>query len=108
MKISNIKNDVSFQHKILIDIGASNPKGTLKISAVTDSGKQILKQKGNLYLNNTVKGFVDGNDFIAKLAKVIKRTYERVLLKDKSGECPLSSTDKLNGLGLRFKSFVKI
>lgn len=95
MKISSIKNDVSFQHKILIDIGASNPKGTLKISAVTDAGKQILKQKGNLYLNNTVKGFVDGNDFIAKLAKVIKRTYERVLLKDKSGECPLSPTDKL-------------
>ena len=95
MKISSIKNDVSFQHKILIDIGASNPKGTLKISAVTDAGKQILKQKGNLYLNNTVKGFVDGHDFIAKLAKVIKRTYERVLLKDKSGECPLSPTDKL-------------
>ncbi len=95
MKIINIKNDVSFQHKILIDIGASNPKGTLKIAAVTDSGKQILKEKGNLYLNNTVKGFLDNNDFIQKLAKVIKRTYNRVLLKDKSGEFPLSSKDKL-------------
>lgn len=95
MKIANVKNDVSFQHKILIDIGASNPKGTLKIAAVTDLGKQILKEQGGLYLNNTVKGFIDGNDFIKKLAIVIKRTYERVLLKDKSGECPLSPQDKL-------------
>ena len=68
MRVSDVKNNPSFQHKILIDIGASNPKGTLKISAITDSGKQILKEKGaNLYLNNTVKGFIDGNDFITKL-----------------------------------------
>ena len=97
MRVTGIeRNQPNFKHKILIDIGASNPKGTLKISAITDAGKQILKENTpNMYLNNTVKGFIDGNDFIAKLAKVIKRTYERVLLKDKSGEFPLSAKDKL-------------
>ena len=97
MRVTGVeRNQPNFKHKILIDIGASNPKGTLKISAITDAGKQILKENTpNMYLNNTVKGFIDGNDFIAKLAKVIKRTYERVLLKDKSGEFPLSAKDKL-------------
>ena len=97
MRVTDVKNNnLNFKHKILIDIGASNPKGTLKIAAITDLGKQILKENTpNMYLNNTVKGFKDGKDFIDKLAKVIKRTYNRVLLKDKSGEFPLSPKDKL-------------
>ncbi len=96
MKIADTNNNLSFQHRILIDLGASNPKGTLKIAAVTDLGKQIFKENTpNMYLNNTVKGFKDGKDFIDKLIKVIKRTYNRVLLRDKSGEFPLSPKDKL-------------
>ncbi|MBQ4114133.1 hypothetical protein IJD34_01875 [bacterium] len=96
MKVSNSFQDVSFKHKILMDIGASNPKGTLKISAITDAGKLILKESGpNSYVNNTVKGFLNAQDFIDKIAKIIKRTYNKVLLKDESGEFALSSTDKL-------------
>ena len=99
MRVNNIKNDIAFGHKILIDIGASNPKGTLKISAVTESGKQILKESG--YLNDTVKGFVDSNDFINKIGKVIKRTCDRVLLKDKSGVFPLTPEEKfLSGVAI--------
>ena len=95
MKVSNI-SDLSFQHKILMDIGASNPKGTLKIRALTDCGKEILKENSpNSYVNTTVKGFKDAKDFIDKISKIIKRTYDRVLLKDKSGEFPLTLKDKL-------------
>ena len=95
MRVSGIKSEQSFQHKIILDIGASNPKGTLKISAITDAGKEILKESKNSYLNNTVDGFVDAKDFVSKIANVIKRTYNRVLLKDKSGEFPLSGEDKM-------------
>lgn len=95
MRVSGIKSEKSFQHKIILDIGASNPKGTLKISAITDAGKEILKESKNSYLNNTVDGFVDAKDFVSKIANVIKRTYNRVLLKDKSGEFPLSEEDKM-------------
>ena len=94
MRVNSI-DSTSFQHKILIDIGASNPKGTLKITAITNSGKKILKENSpNSYLNNTVKGFENSKDFINKVARVIKRTYERVLLKHVSGEFPLSAADK--------------
>lgn len=96
MKVSEVSSGVNFKHKILIDIGASNPKGTLKVAAVTDAGKRILKENSpNSYLNNTVKGFESAKDFMEKIAKVVKRTYNRVLLKDKSGEFVLSDKDKM-------------
>ena len=45
-----------------MDIGASNPKGTLKITAISDYGKQILRENSaNSYVNNTVKGFKNAN-----------------------------------------------
>lgn len=97
MRISKVDgSNVNFKHKIIMDIGASNPKGTLKITAISDAGKVILRENTpNSFLNNTVKGFNGAKDFVSKLNKVIKRTYDRVLLKDKSGEFPLSNTDKL-------------
>ena len=96
MRISPTNENVNFQHRILIDIGASNPKGTLKIKALTNSGKEILKENSpNSYLNNTVKGFNGGKDFVEKLYNIVRRTHERVLLKHKSGEFPLSPKDLL-------------
>lgn len=96
MKVSSVQQSTAFQHKIILDIGASNPKGTLKISAISDAGKLILKESGpNSYLNNTVKGFMNAQDFIDKIAKVVRSTYSKVLLKDESGEFPLSASDKL-------------
>lgn len=92
----NNRFNPNFQHKILIDIGASNPKGTLKISAISDMGNIILRENSpNSYLNNTVKGFNGSKDFVNKLYKVIQRTYNRVLLKNESGEFPLSAKDML-------------
>ena len=89
-------NGISFGHKILMDIGASNPKGTLKITAITDAGKTILRENSpNSYLNDTINGFDGAKDFVNKVYKMIRRTYERVLLKDKSGEFPLSPKDLL-------------
>lgn len=96
MRIPEVKSNPTFQHKILIDIGASNPKGTLKITGITDTGRRILKESSaNSYLNDTVWGFEGAKDFIQKVAKVIKRTHERILLKDISGEFPLSNKDKM-------------
>ena len=96
MRISEIKGNTNFQHRILIDIGASNPKGTLKITAITDAGKKIFKEKSaNSYLNDTVNGFNGAQDFINKVAKIIKRTHERILLRDKSGVFPMSNKEKL-------------
>ena len=92
----NQQSNTNFQHKILLDIGASNPKGTLKITALSDMGKVILRENSpNSYLNNTVKGFNGAKDFVTKLYKVIQRTYDRVLLKNESGEFPLSGKDLL-------------
>ena len=90
----------TFQHKIIMDIGASNPKGTLKITVLSDLGKTILRVNSpNSYVNNTVDGFESAKDFIEKIGKIIRRTYERVLLKDQSGEFPLSEKDKkLSGI----------
>ena len=34
MSVSNVNDDTSFQHKILIDIGASNPKKTGEVGLV--------------------------------------------------------------------------
>ncbi|MBE7704077.1 MAG: hypothetical protein E7Z89_08540 [Cyanobacteria bacterium SIG28] len=96
MRVSEAKGSLGFQHKIFMDIGASNPKGTLKVLAVTDKGKKILRENSpNSYVNDTVKGFVNAQDFIDKIAKIIKRTQDRILLKDKSGEFPLSEKEKL-------------
>lgn len=96
MRVTSLSDGQSFKHKIFIDIGASNPKGTLKITAIKNDGGIILKENSpNSYVNNTIRGFDDAKDFIDKVAKIIKRTHDRVLLKHKSGECPLSLEDKL-------------
>ena len=48
-------NNISFRHKIIIDIGASNPKGTCKVLVESEDGSELSKKKG--YLNNTTEGF---------------------------------------------------
>ena len=92
MKIQKVDNSTSFQHKILIDIGASNPKGTLKVAAISDSGELLLKE--NSYLNNTVRGFDNEADFVNKLYNVVKNTHRRILWKEENREISLSKQDK--------------
>ncbi len=88
MKVSNISSNVSFGHKIIIDIGASNPKGTCKVLVKSDDGRNLYKNNG--YLNDTTNGFrtadstgrkIDGGqaDFISKLDDVIFQAHKDVL-----------------------------
>lgn len=76
----NCKNNTlkpSFQHKIILDIGDNNPRGSLKISAKTDDGKDIFTKSG-VFVNDTASGFDSSEDFVNKISAVIKETYDNV------------------------------
>ncbi|MBQ8848605.1 MAG: hypothetical protein IJ003_06640 [Candidatus Gastranaerophilales bacterium] len=92
----NVRNNYNFGHKILIDIGASNPKGSCKVRGISEDGREIFKSSG--YLNTTVKGFRmkkdeetgkrdNGQaDFITKLDDVIYNAHRRILAREKNGK----------------------
>ena len=95
MKINNITPKINFGHKIIIDIGASNPKGTCKVLVKSDDGRDLLKTNG--FLNSTSDTFstvdpktgeVDGGqkDFICKLDDVIYNAHQDVLELANKGE----------------------
>lgn len=103
MKISNVGNNVNFGHKVLIDIGASNPKGTCKVLVKSDDGRDLYKTNG--YLNNTPDGFstkdkngkkIDGGqaDFISKLDDVIFNAHKDVLKLAKEGKIHFAKDSK--------------
>ncbi len=89
MKVNNIGTSMPFGHKILIDIGASNPKGTMKCTVKSDDGRTLYKTNG--YLNNTTEGFekrydtktkkLDNGqqDFISKIDDVILAAHQYVV-----------------------------
>ncbi len=89
MKVGNIGTSVPFGHKILIDIGASNPKGTMKCTVKSDDGRTLYQTNG--YLNNSTEGFkktidpetgkLDGGqqDFISKIDDVILAAHKYVV-----------------------------
>lgn len=94
MRIASVSN-TSFTHKVLIDIGASNPKGTCKVMVKSDDGRQLYKKSG--YLNTTTdgfkrtkdeNGFLDGGQayFIQRLDKVIKKANNTVLKEAQEGK----------------------
>lgn len=95
MKINNIGTNLNFGHKIIVDIGASNPKGTCKVSVLSEDGRCLHKTNG--YLNDTSKGFavqdprtgeIDGGqtNFICKLDDVIFQAHKDVLKLAKEGK----------------------
>ncbi len=105
MKISAINNNCknntlnpSFKHKIVLDIGASNPRGSLKVSAKTDDGQDIYTKSG-LYVNDTSSGFTSPEDFVNKLSAIIKDTYDKVQVIC-SGEDFKKGEEKLSGVGI--------
>ena len=103
MRINGINSNYnnSFGHKIIIDIGASNPKGTMKISALTDDGKEIYKRSG--YVNTSIKGFKDGDAFIKRIEHHVRHTHDRLLKLNDKGllEHPLVGDDrKLSGVAI--------
>ena len=103
VRVSNIGSNVSFGHKIIIDIGASNPKGTCKVLVKSDDGRDLNKTNG--YLNNTTNGFstkdetgkkIDGGqtDFINKLDDVIFKAHRDVLDLARQGKIKFAQDAK--------------
>ena len=95
MKIGNNFSNINFGHKIIVDIGASNPRGTCKVLVKSEDGRDLYKANG--YLNDKTDGFrmtspdgktKDGGqaDFISKLDDVIYKAHRTVLKKAEDGE----------------------
>lgn len=107
MKINN--TTPAFTHKVIVDIGASNPKGSCKVRVTSNDGKvEYYKQEG--FLNNSTDGFrktldpvtgeFDGGQrtFINRLHLQIKHASTLVQNKMKLGEIKApESEQKLAG-----------
>ena len=101
MRVNGINSNYnnSFKHKIFIDIGASNPKGTMKILAQTDDGQDIYKKSG--YVNTTIDGFTDNAAFVRRIAHHVRQTHKKVVDMDKKGIINLQPHDrKLSGVAI--------
>lgn len=95
----NAKNqDVSFRQKIILDIGASDPRGSLKILAQTDDGRDIYKKTG-MYLNSTQDGFKSNQDFIDRIKQVVEDTQRTVQQICKDQNLP-EKEQNLSGLAV--------
>lgn len=62
-------NNPTFKSKLTFDIGASDPRGTLKLLVQDNDGKDLFEYKG--FVNDSTKGFKSNIDFIRKLAQVV-------------------------------------
>ena len=101
MRVNGINTNINntFGHKIFIDIGASNPKGTMKVLAQTDDGQDIYKKSG--YVNTSIDGFTDNDAFIKRIAHHVRQTHKKVLEMDKKGTINLQPHDrKLSGVAI--------
>ncbi len=95
----NAKNqDVSFRQKIILDIGASDPRGSLKVLAQTDDGRDLYKKTG-MYLNSTQDGFKSNQDFIDRIKQVVEETQKTVQQICKDQNLP-EKEQKLSGLAV--------
>ena len=91
MKINN-NFTPAFKHKVIVDIGASNPRGTCKVRVTSNDGKQEF-YKEDTFLNIKSDGFknavnLDGNGmdkgqgtFIRRLHRIIQRASDAVIEK---------------------------
>jgi len=67
---------VSFKHKIYIDIGASSPRGTMKIEVKSDKNEKdefTIKR----FVNGETGGFKDENAFVDKVYDALKTVNSR-------------------------------
>lgn len=74
LKVSSYANytqrrDISFKNRMTFDVGASDPRGTLKILVEDNDGKDLFEYKG--YVNDTTKGFKDEEHFVERIARAI-------------------------------------
>lgn len=63
------KRDISFKNKMTFDVGASDPRGTLKILVEDNEGNDLFEYKG--FVNDTTKGFKDENHFTERIARAL-------------------------------------
>lgn len=81
-KISSLnsvkKNDIAFKNRLTFDVGASDPRGSLKILVQDDKGKDLFEYKG--FVSDSTKGFVDNDDFTSKIARATD--VESLIAKD--------------------------
>ena len=98
MRISGIGNSLSFPHKIVFDIGASSPRGTIKYRVFSDEdGSDIYnKDSANAYLNDVNSGFDGSSGFIERINNYVKHIHSRVLQDNAAGllDKSLSEEDK--------------
>ena len=81
-----------------MDIGASNPRGSLKVSAKTDDGQDIFTKSGG-FVNDTAEGFDSSQDFVNKVGKIISETYNQVQAMAKDNKLK-PGEEKLSGVGI--------
>lgn len=63
------KSNTAFKSKYIFDVGASDPRGSLKILVQDNKGKDLFEYKG--FVNDTTKGFAGNDDFIKKIANAV-------------------------------------
>lgn len=96
---SNKKN-TAFKNKLIFDIGASDPRGSLKILVQDNDGKDLFEYKG--FLNSSTKGFKNNDDFIKKVANavdvdhLIKSDIKSLKLKLQNENLSKSEAEKIN------------
>lgn len=60
---------LAFKSKYVFDIGASDPRGSLKILVQNNKGQDLFEYKG--FVNDTTAGFKDNDDFVKKVAQAV-------------------------------------
>lgn len=62
-------HNLSFKSKIIFDVGASDPRASLKVKYMDNNGKDLFDYKD--FVNEATDGFEDKNDFVKKIANAL-------------------------------------
>lgn len=66
---TNSNSSPAFKSRLTFDIGASDPRGTLKLLVQDNQGNDLFEYKG--FVNDSTKGFKGNSDFLKKLAEKV-------------------------------------
>ncbi len=67
--INSYSNKVNFKSRMIFDIGASDPRASMKIKYQDNNGKDLFMYKD--FVNDTTKGFDNNHDFVSKIARAL-------------------------------------
>lgn len=91
------KDPLAFKHRLIVDVGASDPRGSIKILAQTDDGKDIFTRTG--YVNDKTNGFTSEKSFIEKITQIVLDSSKEAAEKAKQMGIG-KEEEKLTGLTL--------